>query len=227
MMALDLNLGWHGGLAGGTGAAALPAFSLQQLWAPLGWGVVLAVLVHGLTARVSKGRFHRGVSWGAAVAVLLWSLWPGAWSVSYWLGLAFQAPSGLAVVLACNALWRTWRKPAVPMTPTGAWAWWALALLGWVLLLDTFAWWPQSIYAWGFGPQALGWVVLVSLVPMVVGGWRAHPAVYALPLVLLLFVALRLPTGNVWDTVLDPWLWVWVQYRALRQLWRYLKLLRK
>jgi hypothetical protein len=38
---------------------------------------------------------------------------------------------------------------------------------------------------------------------------------------------LRLPTGNVWDAVLDPWLWVLAQYLALRQLWLYLKMLRK
>ncbi len=42
---LGLKLGWHGGLAGGTGAAALPALALQQLWLRLGWGLVLAALV--------------------------------------------------------------------------------------------------------------------------------------------------------------------------------------
>ena len=102
-----------------------------------------------------------------------------------------------------------------------------MALLGWVLLLDTFAWWPLSLYAWGFGPQALGWVALASLLPMVLGGWRLSAAGYALPLVLLWFVALRLPTGNVWDAVLDPWLWVWAQCVALRQLGCYIKVLRK
>ena len=233
---LGLNLGWHGGLAGGTGAAALPALALQQLWLRLGWGLVLAALVRWLVERVlvrsrrldalgnGADRFQRSVSWGAAAAVLLWSCWPGPLSVSYWLGLAFQAPSGLTVLLACGALWRAWRGPVVPVA---ALCWWALALLGWVLLLDTFAWWPLSLYAWGFGPQALGWVALASLLPMVLGGWRLSAAGYALPLVLLWFVALRLPTGNVWDAVLDPWLWVWAQRVALRQLWHDLKTLRK
>jgi hypothetical protein len=45
--------------------------------------------------------------------------------------------------------------------------------------------------------------------------------------VVVLFVALRLPTGNVWDAVLDPWLWVWAQYQALGQLWFSLRTLRK
>jgi hypothetical protein len=254
MMTLDLGLGWHGGLAGGSSAAALPAFWLQQLWLPLAWGLVLALLVRWCVGRTlmrrrpldapgsAEGRFHRGLPWGAAAAVLLWSLWPGPLSVSYWLGLAFQAPSGLAVVLACGALWRAWRGPIPPVAVTARSApakpdavgrmvatsgWWTLALLGWVLLLDTFAWWPLSLYAWGFGPQALGWVALASLLPIVVGGWRSHPAVYALPLVVVLFVALRLPTGNVWDAVLDPWLWVWAQYQALGQLWFSLRTLRK
>ena len=190
MMTLDLSLGWHGGLAGGSSAAALPAFWLQQLWLPLAWGLVLALLVRWCVGRTlmrrrpldapgsAEGRFHRGLPWGAAAAVLLWSLWPGPLSVSYWLGLAFQAPSGLAVVLACGALWRAWRGPIPPVAVTArsapakpdavgrmvaASGWWTLALLGWVLLLDTFAWWPLSLYAWGFGPQALGWVALASL----------------------------------------------------------------
>lgn len=233
---LGLKLGWHGGLAGGTGAAALPALALQQLWLRLGWGLVLAALVRWLVGRIlvrsrfldaqdtGAGRFQRSVPWGLAAAVLLWSCWPGALSVSYWLGLAFQAPSGLTVLLACGALWRAWRGPVVPVA---ALCWWALALLGWVLLLDTFAWWPLSLYAWGFGPQALGWVALASLLPVVRGGWRLSAAGYALPLVLLWFVALRLPTGNVWDAVLDPWLWVWAQCVALRQLGYYIKVLRK
>lgn len=213
---LGLSLGWHGGLAGGSGAAALPALWLQQWWLPLGWGLVLAALVRWLVGGAS-GRFQRGSPWLLAAAVLLWSLWPGPISVSYWLGLAFQAPSGLAVVLACNALWRAWRGPVAQCPLGNTWGWWALALLGWVLLLDTFAWWPLSLYAWGFGPQALGWVALVSLLPMVVGGWRLSPGVWAVPLALLLFVALRLPTGNVWDAVLDPWLWLVAHGMLLRR----------
>jgi hypothetical protein len=38
---------------------------------------------------------------------------------------------------------------------------------------------------------------------------------------LALFVLLRLPTGNVWDALLDPWLWLllqadWLQRRVRR-----------
>jgi hypothetical protein len=229
MMGLTLGM-----LAGGSGAAALPAFALQQGWLPLGWGLVLAALLRWLAERVvaraavpAPDRVKRGLPWWLAVAVLLWCLLPGPLSVSYWLGLAFQAPSVLAVVLAVNALWRAWRRPVANLSPGAAWGWWLLALLGWVLLLDTFAWWPVSLYAWGFGPQALGLLLLASLLPGVVLGWRRHRAVWAMPTALLLFVVLRLPTGNVWDAVLDPWLWLVAQCLALRASWSHLKMLRK
>jgi hypothetical protein len=37
---------------------------------------------------------------------------------------------------------------------------------------------------------------------------------------LLLFAATRLPTGNVWDAILDPWLWLLLQLVLLRRLLR-------
>jgi hypothetical protein len=33
------------------------------------------------------------------------------------------------------------------------------------------------------------------------------------------FVVLRLPTGNAWDALLDPWLWVALHVMAFRA-WR-------
>ena len=101
--------------------------------------------------------------------------------------------------------------------------------LGWVLLLDTFALWPFSLYAFGFSPAAVLVVALCAVVPWVIGSthntWR-------LPLVLLggvlwAHVVLRLPTGNVWDALLDPWLWAALQLawlpRVLRVIQRRLK----
>jgi len=37
-----------------------------------------------------------------------------------------------------------------------------------------------------------------------------------LPLVLLFFVLTRLPTGNLWDALLDPLLWIVLQVYAIR-----------
>ena len=40
-----------------------------------------------------------------------------------------------------------------------------------------------------------------------------------LVLVALVLVGTRLPSGNVWDAVLDPGLWLVVQLWGLRQVW--------
>jgi hypothetical protein len=43
------------------------------------------------------------------------------------------------------------------------------------------------------------------------------------PAALLLFAATRLPTGNVWDALIDPWLWLFLNgalFRTLYRRWR-------
>ena len=81
-------------------------------------------------------------------------------------------------------------------------------LLGWVLLLDTLAWFPVSVYAWGFAAPAVAVAVGAAALFWLQQGTRAS----ALPLcVLALFVLTRLPTGNLWDALLDPWLWLVLQ----------------
>jgi hypothetical protein len=101
-------------------------------------------------------------------------------------------------------------------------------VLGWVLLLDTLAWLPLSVYAWGFGSAALAAILLFSALPWVfVGMANASPGaigwfVLLLPFfVLALFVLTRLPSGNLWDALIDPWLWLalqgWWLVHALRR----------
>ena len=38
---------------------------------------------------------------------------------------------------------------------------------------------------------------------------------------LLVFTLTRWPSGNVWDAVLDPWLWLLALGSVLRRLWRH------
>jgi hypothetical protein len=106
-------------------------------------------------------------------------------------------------------------------------------VLGWLLLLDTLAMTPVSFYAWGFGTLALGtvaglvaavWVVQGNSANPAEGSWALGAAGFGLVLlVLMLFVATRLPTGNLWDALIDPWLWLVLQLvwllSALRR-WR-------
>lgn len=100
---------------------------------------------------------------------------------------------------------------------------WAVlgVLLGWVLLLDTLALLPVQWYAWGFSPVAPAVVFLVAMLPWVV--WPAklgnRVGVWLAPLAVMLFVLLRLPSGNLWDALLDPLLWLVLQGYVLRRLW--------
>lgn len=188
-------------------APALPSLWLMQLWLPLGWAVVLATLVAWATARCTP---HRATVRGLALLVALWTLLPGEVSPAYWLGLAFQAPSAMLVLLCAWWAGCTWRDVPLVQRPPKA----TLALLvgavvlGWVLLLDSFAQLPVALYGLGFGAPALAVVALLTLLPLLQAGAAARPAHWLAPLAVLLFVLLRLPTGNVWDAVLDPWLWL-------------------
>jgi hypothetical protein len=196
-------------------APALPSLWLMQLWLPLGWAVVLAALVVLASVRCTR---HRGVVWGLPLLVALWTLWPGEWSPAYWLGLAFQAPSAMLVLLSAwlgGGALRGTRMDARP--PSGAMALVVAAVvLGWALLLDSFAQLPVALYGLGFASPALAVVALLSLLPLLQAGAATRMSTWLAPLALLLFVLLRLPTGNVWDAVLDPWLWLGLQGYLLR-----------
>jgi len=196
-------------------APALPSLWLMQLWLPLGWAVVLAALVVLASVRCTR---HRGVVWGLPLLVALWTLWPGEWSPAYWLGLAFQAPSAMLVLLSAwlgGGALRGTRMDAPP--PSGAMALVVAAVvLGWALLLDSFAQLPVALYGLGFASPALAVVALLSLLPLLQVGAATRMSTWLAPLALLLFVLLRLPTGNVWDAVLDPWLWLGLQGYLLR-----------
>ncbi|MGI9133631.1 MAG: hypothetical protein ACR2I0_06765, partial [Rhodoferax sp.] len=96
-------------------------------------------------------------------------------------------------------------------------------VLGWVLLLDTLALLPLagSVYAWGFDANAVAVAALLACLPwLAYGGVSAgSPMQWSALLALVLFVALRLPSGNVWDALLDPWLWLALHVAVLRWIW--------
>lgn len=198
-------------------APALPSLWLMQLWLPLGWAVVLATLVALVSTRFTR---RRSVVGGLPLLVALWTLLPGEVSPAYWLGLAFQAPSALLVVLCVWLGARALQGEPVVRRPSNA----VLALLvaavllGWALLLDSFAQLPVALYGLGFGAPALAVVALLTLLPLLQAGAATRLSTWLAPLALLLFVLLRLPTGNVWDAVLDPWLWLGLQGYLLRCL---------
>lgn len=95
-------------------------------------------------------------------------------------------------------------------------------LLGWGLFGDMLAWWSVSIYAWGFSTSALALACALAFYLWCVNGAHIAGQTYTLGFtaVLFMFVMTRLPTGNLWDALLDPWLWFMLQVSGLLTLIR-------
>ena len=221
-----------------TDTPALSSPWVMRLGLTVGWALVLALLGAGLAWRLPlQGRRL------VALALALWTLLPGPVTPDYWLGLAFHAPSLSAMLLCGWALQRLLFPGASRTAPaslasaaeagagqreatvlTGGMLW-PLVALGYLLLLDTFAVLPLQLYAWGFSPLLLLGLLALSLLPWLLRGQAgaAGPQLWLVPLALLLFAATRLPTGNVWDALLDPWLWLLLHGLLLRSIYRRLR----
>jgi len=66
-------------------------------------------------------------------------------------------------------------------------------------------------------------LMVIALLPWVISGRfvarrRSVPVVALSMVALLIFWLLRWPTGNVWDAVLDPLLWIGLHIYAFRRL---------
>ena len=204
-------------------APLVPGLEAQALARPLLWALTLGGAVHWL----AQGRPPR-LRQAALVFVLLWVALPGSASLAYWLTQAFQMPSLSSAALGLGYLWRVWRGPPMAGARAGARAATACqlmrslrllaVLLGWLLLLDLLALLPVALYGWGFGTPALAAVCVLLLAGWL--RWGAEPAarpwLALAAVVLLLFVLTRWPSGNLWDALLDPLLWLGLQ---LRWLW--------
>jgi hypothetical protein len=208
-------------------APILPSMGVMHVSLVVGWALVLAWLFVATLKWVTPAPMTRAQRSGAAwlaVGVVLLCLLPGPWSPVFYLGLAFQIPSLMSMVLCAMALWR-WLvlPPPSPspqqgvaqtsgMQPAVLWAASSGVALGWCLMFDTLALVPSSVYAWGYGRYALWGLICMAWVWMVLLRYVVQASVqrFALPLllVMLVFAATRLTTGNVWDTLLDPWLWL-------------------
>jgi len=207
-------------------APLLPA-ATDLVWARhLVWSLVLAALGLLWVSRLNRAyALGRLLPWGLA----LWAWVPGPWGVSYWLALSFQIPSLTSGFLAVAVLFQSANQRA-RSSATGAkkllnWgALWtaAAAVLGLALMLDTFAVFAFYLYSWGFSPLALALAWAFALLPFVVSGKKGlrHASVWALCAALVVFTLTRWPTGNLWEAVLDPWLWLVASGSLVRQLWR-------
>jgi hypothetical protein len=218
-----------------TATPVLPSAFLLRWAQPAFWAVVLAFLALHLLGRTSLSRQSLAV---ALVAVVVWAFVPGPWSPTWWLALAFQLPSWTTVILCLWALVSRWRrqtsalvqldaalseKVTVTRQTPGVLAWLAIAG-GALLLLDMFVVFPFALYRWGFSVFAV--TALLALVAVLWLGARSdlrrREAGIAFA-ALALFVLTRLPTGNVFDALLDPWLWLVLCLGGARQLLSALK----
>lgn len=194
----------------------LPMVWVQQLWMYGGWGLVWVSLLRRLS-RTAGWTVHP-LLLVALVAVLL--ALPKKVSLLYYWVLVWQYPSLLLVGLCVLDWWRSGqRDPSDSRAPVMAMVG---VVLGWLLLLDMFVYLPFSLYAWGTGTQALGMVLLALSFYWVVGGIESIQALMW-GVVLGVFVLLRLPTGNVWDSVLDPWLWLLLHAKVLAHIYMRVK----
>ncbi len=216
----------------GNDVPILPQPEAMEFWLVLAWSVLaVALFAVAVGPKPTHSAAQRVLYGLAALAVVLWFWCAGSYSPVPLLGLVFQSPSVLSVVLCGRlifvAAWRT----APDMNPVSSamasrlgWLWaLGLSLLGWALMLDTFALLPFQMYAWGFGPAA---ATLAMTLPILVGV-LAHQTdnarlggAWMVGLAVSVFLVLRLPTGNVWDAILDPLLWIALQFLMVRQFWR-------
>jgi hypothetical protein len=216
-------------------ASITPSLTVLAVGMHVGW----ALLLGAATTRLMQ-HSPRTARAGATLLVVLLCLLPNEWSPSWWLGLAFQTPSLILQMLCALYLYQTWRTayraraaPSEPDTLTAHIAWpavlvWSAIALGWLLLLDTFAWFDIALYAIGFTPYAMLAALLFACLLQLISARSAHSAetrryreLAAVVLIaLLVHLFTRLPNGNVWDALLDPWLWLWAHLIMFMRLKR-------
>lgn len=188
----------------------LPDLASQFVYGRLAWAAVTAAVLFGLLPLLRSTPLSRRAMAALLAGMVVLFLLPGVASPAYWLTLAFQYPSGLLFGCCVLKLRQHWdgRDSAPVMTPPLAGA---LALTGLVLYLDAMGLLTQGYYYAGFGPIAAPLLAVLGAIGCAVALVQGHARAQAGALLttILLFTLLRLPTGNLWDALLDPLLWGW------------------
>lgn len=192
---------------------SLPDLDLQIWYARIAWGLVAASILLSVLPTLLPRIFPQLARRSKAVVittVAVVMLLPGEASPAYWLTLVFQYPSGLLAGYSLVALAARWREKPVIFSLNPAFAL-LLTVLGILLYLDAFGVLALEMYYRGFdaGAGALLTCVAVVVAVAAIVFRYAGAAGAALLTSVLLFSLLRLPTGNLWDALLDPLLWAW------------------
>ena len=205
---------------------SLPGFDLQAVYLDVGWGIVLASIAVSLFERphLRHLRPARRVKIVLLASACIGSMWlPPPFSPSFWLGMSFQYPSLMLVTLMTfylvGRLAYPLRITSVLSTRPAA----SLVALGIVLYGGVFLWVPIDLYAVGYGRFSAVLIATVLVLVWCRDGIASGTACAAVALAALTHATTRLPTGNAWDAVLDPLLFIWsaaVVVTALRRRWR-------
>ena len=197
---------------------SLPDLSLQIIYARLAWTLVAASMLLSVLPALLPRLFPalaRRTKLIVAGTVALVMVLPGEASPAYWLTLVFQYPSGLLAGYSLVALWARWHEKPVDFLLHPAFAL-LLMTLGVVLYLDAFGVLALGLYYHGFEPATSALVATAAALAGVAAIWlRFGAGGAALLSAVLLFSLLRLPTGNLWDALLDPLLWAWALVSAI------------
>lgn len=202
---------------------SLPEFDLQAVYLDVGWGIVLASIAFSLL-ELARVRPARRMVIALLAGACIGSMWlPPPLAPSFWLGMFFQYPSLMLVALMTihlvGALARPGRTAQVLSTRVAA----TLVALGIVLYAGAFLWVPVDLYAMGYGRFSAALIATVLVLAWCRDDGASGTACAAVALVALAHAVTRLPTGNAWDAVLDPLLFIWsaaVVIKALRRRWR-------
>lgn len=204
----------------------LPELTWQIAYGRIGWGLVLAALLLALLPGAWRTS-RRAV--GALLAACLLLQWlPGEAAPSYWLGLAFTWPSGLLAGLCVAKLAQHYSGGAATSVMRSGLAI-PIAIGGGVLYLEAIGLLSLDLYYRGFGAYAapaIGLALGAGACWAAIAG-KARVQSLAVLLAVLLFSVFRLPSGNVWDAMLDPLLWGWACWTLAQRGWRHWRLGRR
>jgi hypothetical protein len=189
-----------------------PSLLVTDVMRWFAWALMLGFVMAHVRRRLRSGLMTR-VACVVAASLALLLVAP----IKLSLSLAFQTPSVLTQLLLL--LWVVYGDQLNPMTGCEAggcdrtWGYMAGMLLGWLLLLDTLAILPLqwlalpnfSMYQWGFT-----WLAQACVLVVLACGCFVTPALSGLGLMAVaVFVITHAPTGNLWDALLDPMLWIY------------------
>jgi len=186
----------------------LPDLASQIVYGRIGWAIVAATVVCALWRRAAP--MPRATLAAIVAGALALMALPGNLSPAWYLGLAFQYPSGLLVGCCLLRLTQRWnglrRSQAMPRTLAGV-----LAGAGILLYLDALGVLTSGYYYAGFGGVVAPLAAIVLAVACAVAIMLTHARGHAAAVLgaVVLFSVLRLPTGNLWDALLDPLLFGW------------------